>query len=228
MTFQETTQELREYQDVLQEYGADVVRRLRPGLTREDALHAAEKRGLFLTEDALALWMWHDGDASAESSTNSWCGDAGIVASLSFPSLGDALDIALKNPVLKDESRKADPESVIDVYSLPVATLWGEPHISLHCTKQNPDALKDAPVPGDTLTYYGDGYLTYFGDGYGVDSIHTIPFAQMVRSWTRYVQMGYWKVYPDGQLREDQYWGLPGHSGEQEVKDLLKKLDGEE
>ncbi|MDD6461834.1 MAG: hypothetical protein PUF51_05180 [Bifidobacteriaceae bacterium] len=221
MTFQETTQALREYEDVLQEHGADVVRRLHPGLTREDALHAAEKRGLFLTEDALALWMWHDGDASAESSTNSWCGDAGIVASLSFPSLGDALDIALKNPVLKD-SRKAAPGSIIDVYLLPVATLWGEPHISLHCTKQNPDVMEDAPMPvQDTLAFYGDAYVVD-------DSTHTIPFAQMVRSWTRYVQMGYWKVYPDGQLREDQYWGLPGHSGEQEVKDLLKKLDGEE
>lgn len=221
MSFQETTQALREYEDVLQEQGADVVRRLRPGLTREAALHAAERRGLFLTEDALALWMWHDGDASAESSTNSWCGDAGIVASLSFPSLGDALDIALQNPLLKD-SRKGDAESSVDAYLLPVSTLWGEPHISLHCTKKSPDAPQDASMPArDTAAFYGDAY--------GIDDSEcAVPFAQMIRSWIRYVQIGYWKVYPDGQLREDQYWGLPGHAGEQEVKDLLRKLDEEE
>lgn len=97
MAFDEVTEALREYEAKVAEKGGTAPRRLRPGLTREDAQRIAAGYDVTLTEDALAVWMWHDGEGTvpycpgyrdkAESTS-------GIFAGVGFPPLSVAFQLA--------------------------------------------------------------------------------------------------------------------------------------
>ena len=62
MTAVEVTQALVGFEDRLRGLGVPVVDRLRPGLSREQVEQISAEFGVQLSEDAAALWMWHDGD----------------------------------------------------------------------------------------------------------------------------------------------------------------------
>lgn len=216
---------LGKYEELLVEHDADVVRRLRPGLTREEAERVAERNGVFLDDDALALWMWHDGDALADSEANGWHGLPGIAAGLSFPSLADALTLARRvqsgdayrhwadlNGMDMIPPLDAAPEVIaksareISQFFLPVATLMGEPVISLQCIRPEKASMIEFGI--------------YLGSvDRDLRDTHRWIFTDMLLEWLHNVKSGYWLVYPDGQLRTNQYWGLSGHDGEQEVKE---------
>jgi hypothetical protein len=62
MTALEVTQALRGFEERLRGLGMPVVDRLRSGLTRQQVDEISAEFGVRLSQDAAALWMWHDGD----------------------------------------------------------------------------------------------------------------------------------------------------------------------
>lgn len=65
MTASEVTQALSGWEERLRGLGAPVAARLRPGLTRAQADAIAAEFEVRLSEEAAAIWMWHDGDRAA-------------------------------------------------------------------------------------------------------------------------------------------------------------------
>lgn len=206
MSFDDTTRALMEYEDALWRHGAAVTRRLHAGLTRQRAEWVAQSHGVFLTEDALALWMWHDGDAEASSCANGWSGKPGIAAWLSFPCLDDAMGIAREGA--SDSRLRPVQDTGERFFHLPVAIHGRDQMIGMEC--------REGAV--DSRGYYGS---------VGDSGNPGLPFSQMVRSWIAYVESGYWMVYPDGELRTEQRWGLPGCVGSQRTREIAELMYAE-
>lgn len=64
MSFESVTAALQSYEKILTDCGCAAVGRLRPGLSKDEAQRLAADYDITLTEDALAVWMWHDGDGT--------------------------------------------------------------------------------------------------------------------------------------------------------------------
>lgn len=186
MSAEEISQALREYESVLAEHGAAVVRRLRPGISRDKALAIAQRHGFHMSEEALAMWMWHDGDEEGPKLDNGWCGQPGIVAWYSFPCLEASLTI-MEETYGSQLGPKPDETT----------TEWPDRRCIIPFAYHTCYTVYSFFCPPDEETdiFYGERY----------DRPH--PAVDVIRSWTEAVRSGMWRVYPDGQLRSDQLWG---------------------
>ena len=66
MSATEVTQLLHRWEARLRDLGAPCIHALRPGLTRRQVDELAAGYGLEVSDDAAALWMWHDGDTPVD------------------------------------------------------------------------------------------------------------------------------------------------------------------
>lgn len=210
MSMSESLDALRGYEDFLASRGADVVRRLRPGLNSQRIDDLCQRHNAVLPEDARALWMWHDGDAAGPWEDNGWTGQPGIVAWYSFPSLESTLTMlekAYPNPGLQvDISLDDGTESQVPLRSIPpIAYYLGEPRMSLVC----PDGETAIVFPGSG----NDTYALESGDCW------TIP--EFVAMCEQCIESGIWRIYPDGQIRCDRQWQIEDYR--QRAKKSKKK-----
>lgn len=66
MSSTEVTRLLHRWESRLRDLGAPSVHALRPGRTRRQVDELAAEYGLEVSDDAAALWMWHDGDTGTD------------------------------------------------------------------------------------------------------------------------------------------------------------------
>ncbi len=129
MAFNEVTEALREYEAKVAEKGGAAVRRLRPGLTREDAQRIAAGYDVTLTEDALAVWMWHDGEGTlpyCPGNPDHQCnGSYGIFAESGFPPLSVAFQLTERMCALWDSFENSAPFPANVMYATDIADFNG-------------------------------------------------------------------------------------------------------
>lgn len=96
MAFDEVMAALQAYEKWCVDVGCTAVRRLSPGLRESDAQRIAGEYGVGLTEDALAVWMWHDGDGVLRHRPpfpGGYNEPGGVFTPYGFPSLRAAFEI---------------------------------------------------------------------------------------------------------------------------------------
>lgn len=195
MSLSESLDALRGYEDFLASRGADVVRRLRPGLNGQRIDDLCQRHNAVLPQDARALWMWHDGDAAGPWEDNGWTGQPGIVAWYSFPSLESTLTMLEQECPDRETPLRLPGDDEADVQhhvrdAIPIA------YYSLGARL----AIVDWPMKRQCVIYPGGGangaYALYRGEYW------TLP--DFISMCEQCIESGLWRIYPDGQIRVDR------------------------
>jgi len=182
VTFAEVTQALVGFEARLRDLGLPVVDRLRPGLSREQVDQIGAEFGVRLSQDAAAVWMWHDGDR--EHSDDDW-----RVPSLTpfkvFCGLRSALERSAMMHRITWTDAFEDPQP------------WG-PEWEGHFRSQYVIVLDDGnrPLTMDcTDPAASDSPTGLYAPGFGIGA--TIPLAERVGWWHWALDNGHWLVTAD-------------------------------
>lgn len=182
MTAVEVTQALVGFEARLRDLGVPVVDRLRPGLSREQVERISAEFRVHLSEDAAALWMWHDGDRATYE--DDW-GVPSLTPFKVFCGLHSALERSARMHRLTwsdtvDTSEPWGPEWDAHFRTQYVILLDAGNHpLTMDCT--NPQAA-DSP----TGIYASD-------EGLGA----TISLTERIRWWHWALDNGHWLLMPD-------------------------------
>ncbi len=184
MTAVEVTQALRGFEERLRGLGMPVVDRLRPGLTGEQVDRVSAEFGVRLSQDAAALWMWHDGDR--RDYEDDW-GVPSLTPFTVFCGLGSSLRRSARlHELTWDQDAFGDPILGVPLY---LNCMFHRQYvIMLHTTTPVIMDCKDPEAPDSpTGIYASDG-------GLGA----TIPLAERIGWWHWALDNAYWIPTADG------------------------------
>lgn len=185
MTGIEIVDALQGWVDRIAGLGATVVPRLRPGLPSDRIVEIAAARGFELSEEIASVWAWHDGHRRlGDRGTDKE--HPGLIPGGAFLDLDSALRYSLRTyDICGDDDQLADPTVpdedkgrlwrrewvVVDAWLLPLVLAAG------------PD--------GSTDTFRFDPQS-------GTAWVAHSSLPERVAQWHRYLDLGAWRVEPDG------------------------------
>lgn len=190
MTAAEVTEALVSWEERLRALGAGVVGHLRPGLSRQQVEDLAGEFGVRLTQDAVAVWMWHDGDCHGLVQVTA---SPPLIPYRHFWDLRTALEQSRRtHELLWEEDALEEPVDHAFVNGMFrkewVCFLSEQLPTVIDCT--------DSEVQTSTTAMFMPGF------GLGQTTHHTIP--ERVGWWHWALDTGAWQVTADGGWAVDQ------------------------
>lgn len=184
MTAVEVTQALMGFEERLRGLGMPVVDRLRPGLTREQVGQISAELGVRLSQDAAALWMWHDGDRLNEYDD---LGVPSLTPFTVFCGLRSSLRrSAMLHELTWDQDAFGDPTLGVSLY---LNSMFDRQYVIMFHTTT--PVVMDCRYPDAPDSPTG----IYASDG-GIGG--TIALAERIGWWHWALDNGYWIPTPDG------------------------------
>jgi hypothetical protein len=179
VTAAEVIRALVRYEQRLRDLGVPVAERLRPGLAREEVDRLAAEFAVVLSEDAVALWMWHDGDRLQYE--DDW-GTPSLTPTGVFCGLRAALERSLRTheTTWDQDVDPARPDLDWRFHREWIALTQGTTALIVDC--REPEAV-DSP----TGLWTADGGLG-----------RTITLAERIGWWHWALDHGHWMPSPNG------------------------------